>query len=109
MTSKPFPHYLAAGISLFVTQGDGELHLVTLVLQDCYDRTLEDCVSGILEHMEADGLRPVSQEEMLLHARAMVEARQHEMIAGKLQDRATDGDVQRKFLEGYLGRQGGDA
>lgn len=109
MNDKPFPHYLEAAISLFVTRGDGELHQVLLVLDRCYDRTLEDCVNSILGTMEADGLRPVSLEEYATHARAMVADRQHEMIATKLQNRLTDPEVMKNFLAGYMGRQGGDA
>lgn len=109
MSDKPFPHYLEAAISLFVTRGDGELHQVLLVLGKCYDRTIEDCVNEILTGMETDGLRPVSLEEYATHARAMVTDHQHEMIATKLQDRLTNPEVMKDFLAGYMGRQGGDA
>jgi hypothetical protein len=105
----PFPYFLEVGVSLFTSRGEDELHQVLFMLRDCYHRTMEEIVTELLGRMAEEGLRPASEEEFAEHAKRMVEHSQHVEIATKLQDRGTDPEAMRKFLAGYMGREGGDA
>ena len=107
--SKPFPHYVSAGLSLFVTNGDGNLYQILFLLRDCYDQTIEHIVETMLPDAAGEGMRPVTAEEFAGHAMDIVRAEQHKDLMTKLQDRGTDPKALRTFLNDYQGRKGGDA
>lgn len=105
----PFPTGVELSLSLFVTNGDGRLHHVVFVLGDCYELSIREAVEKLLTSLDGEGMRLVTQEEFAVHAKAVVQQKQQEQAATMLQDRGTSEEAMRQFLQGYMGREGGDA